>query len=493
MEKLNLLLNQIKLDNNLFVFFNEGKLDKIIGNKDKTCYHFFITLKNTLPLSTYISFLDCLKNNFKNYKVGVSFKVDDKINEYINDYYNYLLKQNLKEFPLLETFITDNLDINDNTINIKVANKAEEMKFKSIEVKLIDLLNSVGYDDININITIDEEKSKEIRKEIEESKVIEVPKEKKEIIEIMGSYIPKITHEISGIFTEEDNVSIEAYVFGIDIFESSKSNFKIFTLKITDFNDSMYAKLFVKEQSDFDFYKKNIKNNTWYKFRGYTKFDKYSNEIVLNLRDVNKSDKVIITPNDDAKEKRVELHAHTMMSQMDGVVDAKTLVKQAYKWGHKAIAITDHNGAQAYPDVYHLVCDLNKGKEDKDKFKAIYGTELTLIDDSVNIVVRENDSVLLDNTYVVFDFETTGFNAAGGDTIIEIGAVKIHNGEIIDRYDELINPGRKLPTKIIEVTNITDEMLEGKDNEENAIKRFIEWFGDLPMVAHNAKFDTSFL
>ena len=493
MEKLNLLLNQIKLNKDLLDFFKDGKLDKIVGNKDKTCYHFFITLKSTLPLDIYIEFLNCLKNNFKNYKVGVSFKVENKKNEYINDYYNYLLKQNLKEFPLLETFMTDNLDITDNIINIKVANKAEEMKFKSIEVKLIDLLTSVGFDDINISITIDEEKSKEIRKEIEEAKVVEVPTEKKEIIEIMGSFIPKITHEISGIFAEEDNVSIEAYVFGIDLFESSKSNFKIFTLKITDFNDSMYAKLFVKDQSDFDFYKKNIKNNTWYKFRGYTKFDKYSNEIVLNLRDVNKSDKVITTPSDDALEKRVELHAHTMMSQMDGVVDAKTLVKQAYKWGHKAIAVTDHNGAQAYPDVYHLVCDLNKGKEDKDKFKAIYGTELTLIDDSVNIVVRENDSVLLDNTYVVFDFETTGFNAAGGDTIIEIGAVKIHNGEIIDRYDELINPGRKLPPKITEVTNITDEMLEGKDNEENAIKRFIEWYGDLPMVAHNAKFDTSFL
>ena len=104
MEKLFLLLNQIKLDENLFNFFNEGKLDKIIGNKDKTCYHFFITLKSTLPLDTYIQFLNCLKNNFKNYKVSVSFKVESINNEYIKDYYNYLLKQNLKEFPLLETF-----------------------------------------------------------------------------------------------------------------------------------------------------------------------------------------------------------------------------------------------------------------------------------------------------------------------------------------------------------------------------------------------------
>lgn len=182
-----------------------------------------------------------------------------------------------------------------------------------------------------------------------------------------------------------------------------------------------------------------------------------------------------------------------MMSQMDGLVDAKTLVKQAYKWGHKAIAITDHNGVQAFPDVYHTVCDLNKGKEENEKFKAIYGAEFTLIDDSVNITLRENDTNLLSNTYVVFDFETTGFNAGGKDSIIEIGAVKIFNGEIVDTYDELINPGHKLEAKITEVTNITDEMLKDKDNEENAIKRFIEWFSDLPMVAHNAKFDVSFL
>ena len=116
-----------------------------------------------------------------------------------------------------------------------------------------------------------------------------------------------------------------------------------------------------------------------------------------------------------------------------------------------------------------------------------------MVDDNVDIVIRPNDGKLLDQTYVVFDFETTGFNAGGADSIIEIGAVKMKGGEILERYDELINPGRPLPAKITEITNITDLMLEDKDNEENAVKRFIEWFGDLPMVAHNAKFDVSFL
>ena len=146
--------------------------------------------------------------------------------------------------------------------------------------------------------------------------------------------------------------------------------------------------------------------------------------------DINYSKKEIAEIIDDAPVKRVELHAHTMMSQMDGLVEAKTLLKTAKKWGHKAIAITDHNGCQAFPDVYHFVCDVNKGLEEgAEPFKAIYGTELTMIDDSVKIVVRPKDYKLLETEYVVFDLETTGFNAGGGDSIIEIGAVKLFNGE----------------------------------------------------------------
>lgn len=119
----------------------------------------------------------------------------------------------------------------------------------------------------------------------------------------MGSFINKITHEITNIIAEEDNVSIEAYLFGVDIFESKKTNFKIITLKITDFKDSMYAKVFVKEATDFDFYKSKLKVGIWFKFRGYTQYDKYSNEIVLNIRDINTSDKVLEEPKDNATEK----------------------------------------------------------------------------------------------------------------------------------------------------------------------------------------------
>ena len=492
-DKLKILLNQIGLNEENYSFFNDGSLDKIVGNKNKDSYKFCLSLNQTLPFQIYIELFDKLKIKYNKYNVFIEIKVKNKDISHVKDYYTYLLKENSLNEPLLETFVESEIEYSNNTLTVKLANRAEEMKFNSIASKLIDLFEKVGYVDTKIETIIDETKSAEIAKQIELERTKEIVIEKKEPIEIVGSYINSITHDISSILYEEDNVSIEAYVFDVDIFESTRSNFKIFTFKITDYKDSMYAKLFVKTEEDFNLYKKKIKKGNWYKFRGYTKYDKYSNEIVLNLRDVNKSERENVTIKDNASEKRIELHAHTMMSQMDGLVDAKTLVKQAYKWGHKAIAITDHNGVQAFPDVYHTVCDLNKGKEESEKFKAIYGAEFTLIDDSVNITLRENDTNLLSNTYVVFDFETTGFNAGGKDSIIEIGAVKIFNGEIVDTYDELINPGHKLEAKITEVTNITDEMLKDKDNEENAIKRFIEWFSDLPMVAHNAKFDVSFL
>ena len=296
------------------------------------------------------------------------------------------------------------------------------------------------------------------------------------------------------IIGEDNNVIVEGKVFGTEYFESPKTDFKIITLKITDYSDSIYCKVFVRENDEYKRLTKELKEGTWLKIRGYTKNDPFSRELVLNARDIMKIEREEAVRLDTEEEKRVELHTHTKMSQMDGTIDEVDLVKQAIKWGHKAIAITDHNAVQAFPHVFNYVTSYNKGLEEgKEPFKAIYGLELTMIDDKVNIVTRPKDINMLDEEYVVFDFETTGFNAGGQDQIIEIGAVKLKNGEILERYDELINPGRPLPEKITAITNITDEMLKGKRTEEEAIKDFIKWFGNDTMVAHNAKFDVSFL
>ena len=493
-DKLQLLLNQIKIDDSKRNSFKNGKLNKIVCNKAKDKYVFCLSLNTPLPLNLYEEFNQKLKQRFnvksiKSQISTISFDID-----LLTDYYIHFLENYSKEAPLLKTFVNIPLKLDDDNLLIELTNKAEEMKFNSIKKPLEKDLNNAGFK-IKVITKIDEEKAQELREEIEKEKTKIIPKitEKKESPFIMGKEITDETTPINLITFEMDNVTVDAKVFGIDIFESSKSNFKIITLKITDGTDSMYCKIFCREDDEFNKYKKALKEGKYYIIRGYTKNDKYSGEIVLNARDINVSMKEDKVRKDETERKRVELHAHTKMSQMDGVADEVKLVQTAMNWGHKAIAITDHNGCQAFPHVFNLVTKYNKGKEEKDKFKALYGTELTLIDDTVDIVLRPTEKKLLETPYVVFDLETTGFNAGGADSIIEIGAVKIDNGEITDRFDELINPGRKLPAKITELTNITDEMLEGKDNEENAVKRFKEWVGDLPMVAHNAKFDVSFI
>ena len=491
--KIDLLLKQININEEDKKYFKEASLDKIICNRNKDKYAFCLSLKNALPLKTYITFNEILKKKYSNAKVTSILKVENYSLDNIIEYYRYYIEKYSSQAPLLKEFIDSFLKLEKDILYIEIINKAEEMKLESIIKQLTKDLNNSGFK-VKVETKINEEKAEEIREEIEKTKVVPKVVKKIESPIIIGEEINTEISPINTITFEMDSVTVKAKIFGIDTFESSKSNFKIITLKLTDTTDSMYAKIFTKDDKEYINYQKRIKSGSWYLIRGYTKADRFSNnEIVLNVRDLNQTEVEENKREDNAIEKRIELHAHTKMSQMDGVAGEEELVKRAMSFGHKAIAITDHNGCQAFPHVFNLVTSYNKGKEEKDKFKAIYGTELTLIDDTVDIVLRPKEDNLLTSTYVVFDLETTGFNAGGTDQIIEIGAVKIKNGEIIDRFDELIDPKRKLPQKITELTNITDDMLKGKPDEETSVKKFKEWTSDLPMVAHNAKFDVSFI
>lgn len=491
-DKMKLLLDQINLDMEDYKYFENAELKKIVCNKNRDKYVFHIDIDIPLYIDKYIDFNDKLKHKYSEYKVKSMFEIKKYNLEDLSNYYKYYLNEYSLQAPLLKEFIKSKISLEDNFLNIEIANKAEEMKITSIKSKLEEKLNMAGFK-VKIITHINEEKSEEIRKEIEKTKVIKPVKIKQSPI-ILGGEIRSEVTSINNIISEMDSVTVKAKIFGVDSFESSKSDFKIITLKLTDKTDSMYCKLFTRDKKDYQMYLKRLKEGLWYLIKGYAKIDTYSNnEIVLNARDINEIEVKEEKRKDSSEEKRIELHAHTKMSQMDGVADEVELINQAIEFGHKAIAITDHNGCQAFPHVFNTVTRYNKGKNENDKFKAIYGTELTLIDDTVDIVLRPTNDDLLNTTYVVFDLETTGFNAAGNDSIIEIGAVKICNGEIVDRFDELIDPKRKLPKKIVELTAITDEMLEGKADEKTALSKFIKWIGNLPMVAHNAKFDVSFI
>lgn len=515
-DKIKILLDKTGIKEEYFDCFNDAKLTKIKVNRTTGNWLVLIEKDTLLPLDV-LKELESKKSLLDRSVNNIEFVFDIKtpdINIYLS-YYDYLLDLLQDELKVKEIY-KDCMKIENDELLLVVTNEMEEERLTKVLPRIEHFYKRLGYSsNIKIDLRHEENVLEEIQHELENDivniekvaseekkappKVEQVPKkqfrrEAKEENNVIGRGIKEDPIKIKTVIGEYDNVVVEAKIFGVELFESSKTDFKIITLKITDYSDSICCKVFTRDADEFKMLCSELKEGNWYKIRGAAVNDKYSKELVLNARDILKIEKSEASVKDTAEEKRIELHAHTKMSQMDGVVDETDLVKQAMKFGHKAIAITDHNGVQGFPHVFSLVTSHNKElKEGEEPFKAIYGTELTMIDDNVDIVVRPTDKVMLDETYVVFDFETTGFNAGGADQIIEIGAVKLKDGMIIERYDELINPGRPLPEKITEVTNITDAMLEGKDTEENAVRRFIEWFGDCPMVAHNAKFDVSFL
>ena len=504
-DKIKLLLDKINVDKENYRYFNDALIEKIqISNKRNLCT-FIIKNNKALPLNVIEELEDKKHALDKERSILIKWKTEEKDIETYKTYFKYALKL-LKPHLGVTAIYEDDIKIREERLILVADSETEYNKLEeNIEI-INNIYKDLGYEE-EIELLLEEkkfieeenlvviEKQKEVKEEIKpvkgaKEKYMKAPKDPNTIF---GKEMKDKAVKIETIIGETPSIVVNVKVFGKDIFESSKSDFKIITLKVTDKTDSIYCKIFTRDKEEFDNLNNNIKEKSWYKIGGYTQYDKYSKELVLNARWITKIDSQDENRMDDAIEKRIELHSHTKLSQMDGVADEVELVKEAIKWGHKAIAITDHNAVQAFPQVFNYVTKYNKDKEEKDKFKVIYGAELTMIDDKVDIVVRPTNKVLLEEEYVVFDFETTGFNAGGGDQIIEIGAVKIKDGVIIEKYDELINPGRKLPTKITEITNITDEMLQDKATEEEAVKRFIEFFKDLPMVAHNAKFDTSFL
>ena len=224
------------------------------------------------------------------------------------------------------------------------------------------------------------------------------------------------------------------------------------------------------------------------KIKGVTNIDKFDGELVISsVFGIKKISDFTESRKDNAVEKRVELHCHTKMSDMDGVSEVKDLVKRAHDWGHKAIAITDHGVVQAFPDANHYIETLDKD----DPFKVIYGVEGYLVDDLQDVAVNEKGQSLK-GTYVVFDLETTGFSSVK-DKIIEIGAVKVENGEITDKYSTFVNPKIPIPFRITQLTSITDEMVMESPEIETILPQFLKFVGDAVLVAHNASFDVSFI
>lgn len=296
---------------------------------------------------------------------------------------------------------------------------------------------------------------------------------------IRGKMIP-----ISSISGDSGRIVVWGDVFDIEKKVTKSGDKNIFTIDITDYTGSTTAKVFnsIKESAVID----NIKKGDTIVVQGDVEYDKYAGELVVNARSIGTAQKVKVV--DNAEKKRVELHMHTNMSQMDAVTSAGDLVNRAYQWGHKAVAITDHGVAQAFPDAMKAADKINK---DEEKIKIIYGVEAYFMDDLVESVKGDADTGF-DGTFICFDIETTGLSAAR-DKITEIGAVKVENGVITDTFSTFANPEMPIPQKITQLTGITDDMVKDAPSQSEAVSAFLEFAGDNVLVAHNAPFDTSFI
>lgn len=307
---------------------------------------------------------------------------------------------------------------------------------------------------------------------------------------------------IEEIIGEMGEVVIRGKIIAMDQREIRNER-TILIFDVTDFTDTMTIKIFTLNEQLAEV-KEGIKPGAFVKIKGLTMVDKFDGELTVgSIVGVKKISDFTTSRMDHSVRKRVELHCHTKMSDMDGVSEVKDIVKRAYQWGHPAIAITDHGVVQSFPDANHLLDDLWKAEKEKRKaagdenpdrndfFKVIYGCEAYLVDDLKEIVTGDKGQVLRDS-YVVFDIETTGFSPVK-NRIIEIGAVKVVEGKIVDRFSTFVNPRVPIPFRIEQLTSINDEMVMDAPGIEEVLPEFLKFCEGTIFVAHNANFDMSFI
>lgn len=438
------------------------------------------------------------------------------LEEIVNKHWLDVVGPIIKKHPVLKGILIDSKkNIEENFIEVLsgVEFLCEFIKKKGVDYEIVNKIKTLFGHSIKINFKYDEALKIENYEELKINENMEIvqkalsntevkketskPKEtKQENKRPKYSYEekrnePKSENNILGrnikdepIFIESINdtsgiVTVVGEVFKTEIFETRTGRI-ILTFFITDYTSSIAVKCFLKPK-DQEAVLENIKKGLYCKVRGEAIMDPYAKEVVIMARDIFKMTKKERV--DNSEEKRVELHLHTNMSSMDGITSVSKIVEKAAKFGHSAVAITDHGVVQAFPDAQIAA--------KKNNIKIIYGVEGYLVDNGTPIVINENSAKFTD-AFVVFDIETTGFSSKN-DKIIEIGAVKIKGGEIVDRFSTFVNPKDSIPYSITELTGITDEMVENEPIIDEVLPRFVEFIGDSVIVAHNANFDMSFI
>ncbi|MDL2292449.1 PolC-type DNA polymerase III [Acholeplasma sp. OttesenSCG-928-E16] len=479
--------------------------DYVLVDPKQNSWVFNLTLDKIVSPKKLFPYLEALKKHFHDDKL--TKKVDTKIryldlsniNEHILDTYQAVLNEVCKNKPSCQAFLNYTIKYDEN-IKILVDKESTFLR-KDLEV-IETYLAKYGLA-VKVELEIDEELTpltKALEEKIKETN--KVAAKQAEILEkelkmennptkfttksspkaVKINTIPMDQYQIDQYMATEGDVNfiIEGEVISHDMKKFTNST--LLTLTVADKEDAIICKRFINREKDIEL-ASTIKEGTLVQITGKAKFDTFIRDVVIEI------DKFFILDSakglereDKSKEKRVELHAHTKMSNMDAVVDVSDYINQAIKWGHKAIAFTDHNSLNAYPDIHKAI----KGKD----IKPIFGVELDFLDDASFKLTSDSDTDILlkDATYIVFDIETTGFSTTR-DKIIEIGALKLEGMEVVDKFQTFINPMVPLSETTTSLTSITNEDVEGAPTIDKIMPQFLDFIGDSILVAHNASFD----
>ncbi|KFN90147.1 DNA polymerase III alpha subunit [Tetragenococcus muriaticus 3MR10-3] len=513
-ESFEILLDQIDLDETMREnpLIKQGEIKQVIVHKQSKSWTFVLAFEKILPVMLYQNFRQNLEMAFQDIAT-VTMRIETSDGQFdeklLQEYWPLVLADQNCSTPFIQQVLKSQQPfMEDRKIILPISNEAVIPNLQQQYLPMIEkLYQSFGFAKFRIKPQLDQKQADENKEQLEalqkeqqeafmqqaaesiasHKQQKQEKKQEKQSAEgpvTLGRSIPsdELVTPMEDILEEERRVTIQGYVFDKEVREL-RSGRQLLILKITDYTSSFVAKKFSngeKDEQAFD----SLQQGSWLKVRGSIQEDTFMRDLVMNAQDLTEIKHEERKDYAKEEEKRVELHLHSNMSTMDATNSITELVEQAGKWGHSAIALTDHGGAQAFPEAHQA--------GEKNGVKIIYGVEANVVDDGVEVAYNPQDVSLSDATYVIFDVETTGLSAVY-DSIIELAAVKMHKGNVEETFEEFIDPGHPLSNTTVNLTGITDEMVRGSKSEVEVLQSFREFAEGTILVAHNASFDMGFL
>lgn len=500
---------QITLADNEKNYFDNSEINSVKVLRQEKRWYFHFTFEQILPLDLFKKFETALRVAFADI-AEVDFQIQTRnpeiTQELMSDYWLYACQKSGVDSPICNQLFKNGRPIvKQNGIIFHIEHPVTIEKFSTeFFPPIIEQYKKVGFPrNLNIIPEVNEAVAAEVTRSVIEKNEADNALLAKQLTEkhqenakngygqggsggpvTMGGRIGQNAPvmRMDDIHDEERSVVVEGYVFDVDV-RVLRSGRELLIIKMTDYSSSLSIKKFSDGEEDEAIFAR-IKEGMWLKAKGRIQEDRYSQELTLMAQSLQET--FHEKRKDEAPEgkKRVELHTHTNMSKMDATVTAKKLVETAAKWGHEAIAITDHAGVYSFPDAHQAAQEHN--------IQVIYGLEADLVNDGVPIGNNLQDIDLNEATYVVFDVETTGLSAVY-DNIIELAGVKMYKGNVVNEFSEFIDPGMPLSNFTTELTGITNEMVRGSKPEQQVLQEFQEFAEGSIFVAHNASFDMGFI